>query len=194
VCVLREFGPSPGGGCRQSNSSHRAIHPAPRRRTISGRRKGRQTTRGPVACFPTRRSGPVLTRADHLVEQDNLGSTVDGWAAWESWKATVVASCWRGTYARLWQPYEIMRRCPLRSSGRASLAAALWLSDRGKVVGVSNTRTSHARSRRCLRAQRRQSTADHRNRNCGWSTSSTRRTAVARGQVRLQNLTNHRLL
>lgn len=96
----------------------------------------------------------------------------------------------------LWQPYEIVHggvHCAVVESA-ASLAAALWLGDRGKVVGVSN----HTDFLRAVHDGRLVATATpiHRGRlQQLWLVDvvDDQSRAVARGQVRLQNLGNDHL-
>ncbi|GAA5121193.1 PaaI family thioesterase [Haloechinothrix salitolerans] len=96
----------------------------------------------------------------------------------------------------LWQPYEIVHggvHCAVVESA-ASLAAALWLGDRAKVVGVSN----HTDFLRAVRDGRLVATATpiHRGRlQQLWLVDivDDQGRAVARGQVRLQNLRNEHL-
>jgi uncharacterized protein (TIGR00369 family) len=96
----------------------------------------------------------------------------------------------------LWQPYGIVHggvHCSVVETA-ASIAAALWIGDRGKVVGVSN-QTDFLRAVREgeLRAV---ATPIHRGRlQQLWAVEihdEDERT-VARGQVRLQNLEHDHL-
>ena len=77
------------------------------------------------------------------MEQDNLGS-FGRWLGLEIMEATGdrVVLAW-DVRPELWQPDEIVHggvHCAVVESA-ASLAAALWLGDRGKVVGVSMAKT-----------------------------------------------------
>jgi 1,4-dihydroxy-2-naphthoyl-CoA hydrolase len=72
----------------------------------------------------------------------------------------------------------------------ASLGAALWLGERGKVVGVSNTTDFYRAS--CAGSLTSSARPLHRGRSQQvWlvETLDDQDRAVARGQVRLQNLT-----
>lgn len=97
----------------------------------------------------------------------------------------------------LWQPYGIMHGgvyCSVVESA-ASIGAALWFADRGKVVGVSN-QTDFLRPVREgeLRAV---ATPIHRGRLQQLWAVEIRDEAdrlVARGQVRLQNVDNDHLV
>jgi uncharacterized protein (TIGR00369 family) len=93
---------------------------------------------------------------------------------------------------RLHQPYGIVHggiHCAVVET-LASVGAALWYADRGKVVGVSNsTDFFRAVSEGALRSVARPL---HRGRSQQvWlvETEDDRGRVVARGQVRLQNLT-----
>ena len=131
-----------------------------------------------------------------MVEQDNLGR-FGQWLGLEIVEATAdrVMLGW-DVRPQLWQPYEIVHGgvyCAVVETA-ASLAAALWLGDRGKVVGVSN----HTDFLRAVHDGRLRATATpiHRGRlQQLWLVDIVDELdrAVARGQVRLQNLTNHRL-
>ena len=131
-----------------------------------------------------------------MTEQDNLGSFVQ-WLGLEVVEATGdrVVLAW-DVRPELWQPYEIVHggvHCAVVESA-ASLAAALWLGDRGKVVGVSN----HTDFLRAVHEGRLQATATpiHRGRlQQLWLVDivDEQDRTVARGQVRLQNLDNDRL-
>ena len=130
------------------------------------------------------------------MEQDDLGS-FSQWLGLESVEATGdrVVLVW-DVRPELWQPYGILHggvHCAVVESA-ASLAAALWLGDRGKVVGVSN----HTDFLRAVHAGRLRATATpiHRGRlQQLWLVDivDEQDRAVARGQVRLQNLANDRL-
>ncbi|WP_084351469.1 PaaI family thioesterase [Millisia brevis] len=93
----------------------------------------------------------------------------------------------------LWQPYGIVHGgvyCGVIES-MASVAGAVWLGDRGQVVGVNNT-TDFLRAVRTgdLRAE---ATPLHRGRSQQlWQVLITdeQDRLIARGQVRLQNLTS----
>lgn len=92
----------------------------------------------------------------------------------------------------LHQPYGIIHggvHCSVVET-LASIGAALWLGDRGHVVGVSNTTDFfHAVSDGDLTST---ATPLHRGRSQQvWlvETTDERERVVARGQVRLQNLT-----
>lgn len=97
---------------------------------------------------------------------------------------------------KLWQPYEIVHggvHCAVVESA-ASLGAALWLGDRGKVVGVSN-QTDFLRAVHDGRLTAT-GTPIHRGRlQQLWLVEITdeKDRPVARGQVRLQNLANDHL-
>jgi uncharacterized protein (TIGR00369 family) len=131
-----------------------------------------------------------------LSEQDNLG-IFSQWLGREIVEATPdrVVLAW-DIRPELWQPYEIVHggvHCAVVESA-ASLAAALWLGDRGKVVGVSN----HTDFLRAVHEGRLVTTATpiHRGRlQQLWLVDilDEQDRTVARGQVRLQNLDNHRL-
>lgn len=92
----------------------------------------------------------------------------------------------------LWQPHGIVHGgvyCSVIES-MASIAGATWLGDRGQVVGVNNS-TDFLRAVRTgtLRAE---ATPLHRGRSQQlWQVSITdpQDRLIARGQVRLQNLT-----
>jgi uncharacterized protein (TIGR00369 family) len=93
---------------------------------------------------------------------------------------------------RMHQPYGIVHggiHCAVVET-LASIGAALWYADRGKVVGVSNsTDFFRAVSEGALRSVARPL---HRGRSQQvWlvETEDDRGRVVARGQVRLQNLT-----
>jgi 1,4-dihydroxy-2-naphthoyl-CoA hydrolase len=93
----------------------------------------------------------------------------------------------------LFQPYGIVHggaHCGVVET-LASIAAALWLSDRGKVVGVSNSTDFYrAVTEGVLRSTAR---PIHRGRSQQvWvvETLDEQDRLVARGQVRLQNLTS----
>lgn len=130
------------------------------------------------------------------MEQDNLGR-FGQWLGLEIVEATAdrVVLIW-DVRPELWQPYEIVHGgvyCAVVESA-ASVAAALWLADRGKVVGVSN----HTDFLRAVHDGRMQATATpiHRGRlQQLWLVDivDEQDRAVARGQVRLQNLTDDRL-
>jgi 1,4-dihydroxy-2-naphthoyl-CoA hydrolase len=91
------------------------------------------------------------------------------------------------------QPFGIVHGgvyCAVVESA-ASIGAAMWLADRGKVVGVSN----HTDFLRSASAGRMTATATpiHRGRSQQlWQVEITdeQQRLVARGQVRLQNLTD----
>jgi uncharacterized protein (TIGR00369 family) len=131
-----------------------------------------------------------------VVEQDNLGR-FGRWLGLQIVEATGdrVVLTW-DVGPQLWQPYEIVHggvHCSVVESA-ASLAAALWLGDRGKVVGVSN----HTDFLRSVHAGRLRATATpiHRGRlQQLWLVDivDEQDRSVARGQVRLQNLANDRL-
>jgi len=96
----------------------------------------------------------------------------------------------------MWQPYGIAHggvHCSVVETA-ASIAAALWLGDRGKVVGVSNqTDFLRAVSEGELTAV---ATPIHRGRlQQLWSVEirDEDQRLVARGQVRLQNIANDHL-
>jgi len=130
------------------------------------------------------------------VEQHNLGR-FSQWLGLEIVEATAdrVVLVW-DVRPELWQPYEIVHGgvyCAVVESA-ASLAAALWLGDRGKVVGVSN----HTDFLRAVHEARLRATATpiHRGRlQQLWLVDilDEQDRAVARGQVRLQNLNDDRL-
>ncbi len=96
----------------------------------------------------------------------------------------------------LWQPYGIVHggvHCSVVETA-ASIAAAVWLGDRGKVVGVSN-QTDFLRAVREGELQA-VATPVHRGRlQQLWLVEvlDEEERLVARGQVRLQNLTNDHL-
>jgi 1,4-dihydroxy-2-naphthoyl-CoA hydrolase len=96
----------------------------------------------------------------------------------------------------MWQPYGIVHGGVYSSvvESAASMAAALWLGDRGQVVGVSN-QTDFLRAVREgeLRAV---ATPVHRGRLQQLWTVEIRdedERLIARGQVRLQNIANDHL-
>jgi 1,4-dihydroxy-2-naphthoyl-CoA hydrolase len=133
--------------------------------------------------------------ADHLLERDNLGS-FSQWLGLEIVEASGdrVVLAWE-VRPELWQPYEIVHggvHCAVVESA-ASLAAALWLGDRGTVVGVSN----HTDFLRAVHEGRLLATATPIQRGrlqqlwlVDIVDQQDRR--VARGQVRLQNVANDR--
>ena len=130
-----------------------------------------------------------------LLELDNLGS-FSQWLGLEIVEATRdrVVLAW-DVRPELWQPYGIVHggvHCAVVESA-ASLAAALWLGDQGKVVGVSNN-TDFLRA---VHEGRLVATATpvHRGRLLQlWLVDivDEQDRTVARGQVRLQNLANNR--
>lgn len=93
----------------------------------------------------------------------------------------------------LHQPYGIVHGGVLAAmvEGAASMGAAIWFGDRGKVVGVSNSTDFLVAVREgTLTAT---ATPIHRGRSQQlWLVEITneQQRLVARGQVRLQNLTN----
>lgn len=93
----------------------------------------------------------------------------------------------------LWQPYGILHggvHCAIVETA-ASIAAALWLGDRGQVVGVSNQTDFYRAVREGeIRAEAR---PIHRGRSQQvWAVENRDGDGrlLARGQVRLQNLTS----
>jgi 1,4-dihydroxy-2-naphthoyl-CoA hydrolase len=135
----------------------------------------------------------VAAKGGSVMEQDNLGS-FSQWLGLEIVEATRdrVVLAW-AVRPELWQPYEIVHggvHCAVVESA-ASLAAALWLGDRGKVVGVSN-QTDFLRA---VHEGRLVATATplHRGRlQQLWLVDirDDHDRPVARGQVRVQNLAN----
>ena len=93
---------------------------------------------------------------------------------------------------RLHQPYGIVHggiHCAVVET-LASVGAALWYADRGKVVGVSNsTDFFRAVSEGALRSVARPLHRGRSQQVCLVETEDERGRVVARGQVRLQNLT-----
>jgi 1,4-dihydroxy-2-naphthoyl-CoA hydrolase len=130
-----------------------------------------------------------------LLDQDNLGR-FSQWLGLEIVAATRdrVVLAW-DIRPELWQPYEIVHGgvyCAVVETA-ASLAGALWLGDQGKVVGVSN----HTDFIRAVHDGRLLATATpiHRGRlQQLWLVDivDEHERTVARGQVRLQNLTADR--
>src|SRR6476660_2038362 len=98
--------------------------------------------RGPGSVFPDAigRAQSLTKEADHLVEQDNLGS-FGRWLGLEIVEATSdrVVLAW-DVRPELWQPYEIVHggvHCAVH--GRAAgLAAALCPRNPGKLLGGNN--------------------------------------------------------
>jgi 1,4-dihydroxy-2-naphthoyl-CoA hydrolase len=129
-------------------------------------------------------------------DQENVGGFAE-WLGLNLAEATGdrVVLTWK-VRPELWQPYGIVHggvHCSVVETA-ASIAAATWLGDRGKVVGVSNqTDFLRAVSEGELHAV---ATPIHRGRlQQLWAVEirDEDERLVARGQVRLQNLANDHL-
>ena len=131
-----------------------------------------------------------------MQDQESVGGFA-GWLGLDVAEATGdrVVLTWK-VRPELWQPYGIVHggvHCSVVETA-ASIAAATWLGDRGKVVGVSN-QTDFLRAVREgeLHAV---ATPIHRGRlQQLWAVEirDEDERLIARGQVRLQNLANDHL-
>lgn len=131
-----------------------------------------------------------------MQDQESVGGFA-GWLGLDVAEATGdrVVLTWK-VRPELWQPYGIVHggvHCSVVETA-ASIAAATWLGDRGKVVGVSN-QTDFLRAVREGELQA-VATPIHRGRlQQLWIVEirDADERLISRGQVRLQNIANDHL-